>query len=66
MQREFNVYRPIQIARFVKTLFKGQFVVKGVGSFDFDQGKVQLPNIKDPHCLNVYREVNQAISQLNS
>ncbi|MDW1538051.1 DUF1107 family protein, partial [Vibrio sp. Y159] len=47
MLREFAVYRPLQVARFVKTLFKGQFFIVGVGSFCFDNGKVLLPDVKD-------------------
>ncbi len=64
MLREFAVYRPLQVARFVKTLFKGQFFIAGVGSFYFDNGRVLLPDVKDQKRLAVYREVNQAITSL--
>ncbi|AGU94741.1 hypothetical protein Vc3S01_2895 [Vibrio campbellii] len=64
MLREFAVYRPRQVARFVKTLFKGQFSIAGVGQFRFDNGKVLLPDIKNPQQLSVFREVNQAILSL--
>ncbi|MGR5134032.1 DUF1107 domain-containing protein [Vibrio alfacsensis] len=64
MLREFVVYRPRQVARFVKTLFKGQFSIAGVGQFHFDNGKVLLPDIKDPKQLSVFKEVNQAILSL--
>lgn len=60
MLREFAVYRPLQVARFVKTLFKGQFFIVGVGSFCFDNGKVLLPDVKDQKRLAVFKEVNQA------
>ena len=46
MLREFTKYRPRQVARFVKTLFKGQFVISGIGEFRFDNGKVLMPDIK--------------------
>lgn len=49
MLREFAVYRPRQVARFVKTLFKGQFSIAGVGEFRFDNGKVLLPDVKIPN-----------------
>ncbi|WP_043991658.1 DUF1107 domain-containing protein [Vibrio sp. AND4] len=64
MLREFSVYRPRQVARFVKTLFKGQFSISGVGQFRFDNGKVLLPDTKNPQQLSVFREVNQAILSL--
>jgi hypothetical protein len=64
MLREFTIYRPHQVARFVKTLFKGQFVISGVGEFNFDNGKVLLPDVKDPQKLLTFKEVNQAIAAL--
>ena len=64
MLREFAVYRPRQVARFVKTLFKGQFSIVGVGEFRFDNGKVLLPEVKNPQHLSIFREVNQAILSL--
>ncbi|EGA64701.1 DUF1107 domain-containing protein [Vibrio brasiliensis] len=64
MLREFTTYRPHQVARFVKTLFKGQFVITGVGKFKFDNGKVLLPDVKDSQKLMTYKEINQAIAAL--
>ncbi|MCZ4295673.1 DUF1107 family protein [Vibrio sinaloensis] len=64
MLREFTTYRPHQVARFVKTLFKGQFVISGVGKFKFDNGKVLLPDVKDSRKLMTYKEINQAIAAL--
>ncbi|RTZ14284.1 DUF1107 domain-containing protein [Vibrio aquaticus] len=64
MLREFTSYRPRQVARFVKTLFKGQFVISGIGEFTFDNGKVLLPDLKDRQKLSTFKEINQAISAL--
>lgn len=64
MLREFTSYRPRQVARFVKTLFKGQFVISGIGEFNFDNGKVLLPDVKDHQKLSTFKEINQAISAL--
>ncbi len=66
MLREFAVYRPLQVARFVKTLFRGKFLIAGVGVFCFDNGKVLLPDIHNSEMLTIFREVNQTISQLSS
>ncbi|MEL7291944.1 MAG: DUF1107 domain-containing protein [Pseudomonadota bacterium] len=65
MLREFTNYRPQQIARFVKTLFKGQFAIEGVGEFDFDNGKVLLPDVNDQQKLMTFKEINQAIDALS-
>lgn len=64
MLREFSTYRPRQVARFVKTLFKGQFVISGVGAFNFDNGKVLVPDVKDHQKLSTFKEINQAIATL--
>ncbi|PMH42551.1 hypothetical protein BCU68_14020 [Vibrio sp. 10N.286.49.B3] len=61
MLRNFSTYRPHQVARFVKILFKGQFSIEGVGQFQFDQGKVLLPEISDKQKLIIYKEVNGQI-----
>ncbi|AGV18306.1 DUF1107 domain-containing protein [Vibrio alginolyticus] len=66
MLREFAVYRPLQVARFVKTLFKGQFFIVGVGCFKFDNGKVLLPDVNDHKRLTIFKEVNQVIASLSA
>ena len=65
MFKEFTKYRPLQIAKFVKTLFKGQFTVAGVGEFYFDKGKVLLPDVTNKKMLSVMKEVNIAIDSLS-
>ncbi|KGY11148.1 hypothetical protein NM22_17285 [Vibrio tubiashii] len=65
MLREFTIYRPRQVARFVKTLFKGQFVIAGVGKFTFDNGKVLLPDVKDSQKMTTYKEINQEIASIS-
>ncbi|KOO06180.1 DUF1107 family protein [Vibrio hepatarius] len=66
MLREFSAHRPQQVARFVKTLFKGQFVIAGVGEFAFDNGKVLVPDVNNREKLNVYRQINKAIETLSA
>ncbi|HBV76607.1 DUF1107 family protein [Vibrio casei] len=65
MQPNFNRYRPLQIARFVKVIFKGHFGIKGIGEFYFDGGKVLLPDVSNKKQLKVMKEVNSAIAQLS-
>ncbi len=65
MFREFAVYRPRQVARFVKTLFKGQFTIEGIGAFTFDNGKVLLPDVCDRRKLSIFKEINQEIELLS-
>lgn len=64
MFRKFTIYRPIQVARFVKTLFKGKFFIEGVGEFYFDKGRVLLPDIRDKKKLLVMKEINSTIDNL--
>lgn len=64
MLREFNRYRPVQVARFVKTLFKGEFIIDGLGKFTFDHGKVLVPDVQNRQKLHAFKEINQAIAAL--
>ncbi len=64
MLREFTMYRPKQVARFVKTLFKGSFTIAGIGEFHFDQGKVLLPEVSNKQKLSVFKEVNVVIAAM--
>lgn len=66
MQPNFNRYRPLQIARFVKVLFKGRFGIKGIGEFRFDCGKVLPPDAFNKQQLQVMKEINLMISQLST
>lgn len=61
MLREFKSYRPLQIARFVKALFKGEFSIAGIGKFYFDQGRVLLPDLSNKKMLAVMKEINSII-----
>lgn len=64
MSREFSTYRPRQVARLVKILFKGQFTIEGIGQFQFDQGKVLLPEVSNKQKLSIFKEVNGTIAAL--
>ncbi|PWI33635.1 hypothetical protein DI392_09235 [Vibrio albus] len=66
MLKEFTTYRPLQVAKFVKTLFKGEFLIAGIGMFYFDKGKVLLPDVTNKQMLSVMKEVNIAIDSLSA
>jgi hypothetical protein len=66
MFRNFKAYRPLQIARFVKTLFKGQLHIEGIGSFEFDGGRLLMPHNENKRMLSVMSEVNLHIRQLSA
>ena len=66
MSRVFSIYRPVQVARFVKTLFKGEFIIEGIGMFYFDSGKVLLPDLSEKAKLSIMREVNDTIDNLTT
>ena len=60
----YNRYNPIQIARYVKTLFKGEIYIKDIGEFHFDQGKVLQPLNGDIQRLSIMSEINRQVSKL--
>ncbi len=62
----FQRYNPLQIARYVKTLFKGRLYIKDVGAFEFDKGKVMLPHVKDKQHLSVMSEINRQVLRLQA
>lgn len=60
----FQRYNPFLVAKYVKTLFRGQIYIKGIGIFEFDKGRIVLPIIKDKQHLAVMSEVNRQITHL--
>lgn len=60
----FQRYNPLQIAKYVKTLFKGRLYIKDVGAFEFDKGKVLIPLVKDKQHLSVMSEINRQVVRL--
>ena len=62
--RLFKRYAPNMIARHVTRLFKGRIYIYGVGKFDFDQGKLILPEQAEPKHFQAVKEINQEIMKL--
>lgn len=62
----FQRYNPLQIAKYVKTLFKGRLYIKDVGAFEFDKGKVLIPRVKDVQHLSVMSEINRQVLRLQA
>ncbi|WAT00936.1 DUF1107 domain-containing protein [Rouxiella chamberiensis] len=62
--RIFQRYNPLIVAKYVKTLFRGRIYIKDVGAFEFDQGKILLPTIRDKRHFSVMSEVNKQIVHL--
>ncbi|MCX8965180.1 DUF1107 domain-containing protein [Erwinia psidii] len=62
----FQRYNPLQVAKYVKTLFRGRFYIENVGAFEFDKGKILLPRTKDKQHYSVMSEVNRQVLRLQS
>ncbi|MBT0726069.1 DUF1107 domain-containing protein [Rosenbergiella australiborealis] len=60
----YKRYNPIQIARYVKTLFKGVIYIKDIGEFHFDQGRVLKPLNSDIQRLSIMSEINRQVNEL--
>ena len=65
MLRVFQVYRPIQVARYVKNYFRGRLFIIGIGGFEFEYGRLLPPKSADLKVLNVLSEVNKEIQLLS-
>ncbi|MBE2894901.1 DUF1107 domain-containing protein [Pasteurellaceae bacterium NCTC 11878] len=64
--RVFKRYNPRQIARYVKILFTGTFFIRGIGLFEFHQGKIISPRVKNLKKFSVMSEVNKQIKSLSA
>lgn len=62
----FIRYNPLQVAKYVKTLFKGRLYIQNVGAFEFDKGKILLPRIRDKQHFSVMSEVNRQVLHLQT
>ncbi|HBV40262.1 hypothetical protein J3D56_001929 [Erwinia persicina] len=62
----FQRYNPLQVAKYVKTLFRGRIYIKDVGAFEFDKGKILIPRIKDKQHYSVMSEVNRQVLRLQT
>ena len=64
MLRVFKQYRPNQVARYVKSYFRGRLFIIGIGGFEFDCGRLLPPSSPDRKALTVLSEVNREIQLL--
>ena len=62
--KEFKVYNPIKIAKYVKSYFKGQLFIQGVGRFEFNQAKILFSEQSPLHYKKTASEVNKQIKAL--
>ena len=62
----FKRYNPFQVAKYVKTLFRGRLYIKDVGAFEFDKGKILIPKVRDIQHLSVMSEVNRHVLRLQT
>lgn len=58
----FQRYNPLQVAKYVKILFRGRLYIKDVGAFEFDKGKILIPKVH----LSVMSEVNRQVMRLQT
>ena len=62
--RLFKRYTPGMIAKHVSRLFKGRIYIYGVGKFEFDNGKLVLPESAERRHYQAVKEVNKEIMRL--
>ncbi|MDW6091831.1 DUF1107 domain-containing protein [Vibrio rhizosphaerae] len=62
--RLFKRYTPSMIAKHISRLFKGRIYIDGIGKFEFDQGKLILPEQAEPRHYRTVKEINQEIMRL--
>jgi len=64
--RMFKRYTPSMIAKHISRLFKGRIYIYGIGKFEFDNGKLILPERAEKRHFKAVNEVNQEIMRLRN
>jgi len=64
--RIFKKYIPLQVAKYVKTFFRGRLYISGKGGFMFDSGRLVAAPSSDACHQSVVNEVNGKISELSA
>ncbi|MCE2573221.1 DUF1107 family protein [Motilimonas eburnea] len=62
--KEFKVYNPVKVAKYVKSYFTGQLFIQGIGRFEFCQGKMAFSEHAPLHYKRVASEVNKQIKAM--
>ena len=62
--RLFKRYTPSMIAKHVSRLFKGRIYIYSVGKFEFDNGKLVLPDRAEMRHFQTVKEINSEIMKL--
>ncbi|RTZ15933.1 DUF1107 domain-containing protein [Vibrio aquaticus] len=62
--RLFKRYTPGMIAKHISRLFKGRIYIYGVGKFEFDNGKLILPERADTRHFKAVKEINREVMRL--
>jgi len=62
--RQFKHYAPNMIAIHITRFFKGSIYINEIGKFDFDYGKLQLPEQAQQQHYQTVKEINSEINKL--
>ncbi|MFO6422000.1 DUF1107 family protein [Motilimonas sp. KMU-193] len=62
--KEFKIYNPVKVAKYVKSYFTGQLFIQGVGRFEFYQGKVAISQHAPLHYKQIASEINKLIKAM--
>ncbi len=60
----FRLWAPKQIARYVKTFYRGSFMVAEMGLFSFDNGLVSYEEMLDPQQRQSAATINRFVRDL--
>lgn len=62
--RLFKRYTPSMIAKHISRLFKGRIYIYDIGKFEFDNGKLMLPEKAEKMHFQTVKEINQEIMKM--
>lgn len=62
--RVFKKYFPMLIAKYVKTFFRGRLYIHGRGGYEFERGKVLMPDEADQLHKATVQELNSKIAEI--
>lgn len=60
----FKQLSPRQIARYIKSFYRGYFAIESLGTFEFSAGRISIHGLTCRQRLRLASQINQAVSQL--
>ncbi len=66
MKRSFREHQALQIARYIRSYYRGTFYIEQSGPFHFDAGRACYDDVENVRWKKVLAQINKEIRNLSS